>query len=204
MPRKSSRQLWSDHLAKGKVGSTSASERARLEHRESFRGRLLGIDPSLRGTGLALLSFDRGLQVFLDHSETLKLSTRYSQTECLGRISAMVRTLIETWEPDAVAIEETIYVQNFRTAQILGAARGAAIGTASAAGRPVFEYSPLRIKQAVVGYGRASKEQVAAQLQGLLKLKSVLSFDESDAAAVAYCHAIAVGSPRLAPTVSAK
>src|SRR5690606_38364639 len=88
-----------------------------------------------------------------------------------------------------VAVEETIYVQNFRTAQILGMARGAAISAAAMRGLPIHEYSPLRIKQAVVGYGRASKEQITSQMKGLLHLAHALPFDESDAAAVAACHA---------------
>ena len=85
-------------------------------------------------------------------------------------------------------------MQNFRTAQILGAARGAAIGQAGLRGLPVYEYPPLRIKQAVVGYGRASKEQVTRQISGLLGLEEDLPFDEADATAAALCHALtAVG-----------
>jgi crossover junction endodeoxyribonuclease RuvC len=71
----------------------------------------------------------------------------------------------------------------------LGAARGAAIAAVAVAGLTVYEYPPLRIKQAVVGFGRASKEQVARTVKSLLELQSVLKFDEADAAAVALCHA---------------
>jgi crossover junction endodeoxyribonuclease RuvC len=80
-------------------------------------------------------------------------------------------------------------VQNFQTAQILGAARGAAIAAASMRGLPVFEYAPLRIKQAIVGAGRASKEQVARTLQSITGTDLTSCLDESDAAAVALCHA---------------
>jgi crossover junction endodeoxyribonuclease RuvC len=88
-----------------------------------------------------------------------------------------------------VALEQTIYVQNIRTAQILGAARGAAIAAAALGDLPVFEYPPLRVKQAVVGAGRASKEQMARTVAMLLGLGRSLPSDEADAAGVALCHA---------------
>ena len=88
-----------------------------------------------------------------------------------------------------VALEQTIYVQNFQTAQILGAARGAAISAAALQNRPVFEYPPLRVKQAVVGAGRASKEQMARTVMALLGHGRTLALDEADAAGVALCHA---------------
>ncbi len=88
-----------------------------------------------------------------------------------------------------VALERTIYVQNFQTAQILGAARGAAIAAAALGGLPIFEYAPLRMKQAVAGSGRASKEQLARTVRSLLGHARPLAFDEADAAGVALCHA---------------
>ena len=89
-----------------------------------------------------------------------------------------------------MAVEQTIYVQNFQTAQILGAVRGAVIAAAAVRGFPVFEYPPLRIKQAVVGYGRASKEQLARTVVQLLGHEKELDFDEADAAGTALCHAM--------------
>ena len=80
-------------------------------------------------------------------------------------------------------------MQNFQTAQILGAARGAAIAAAALRGLPVFEYPPLRVKQAVAGTGRASKEQLARTVMSLLGHARALAFDEADAAGVALCHA---------------
>jgi crossover junction endodeoxyribonuclease RuvC len=80
-------------------------------------------------------------------------------------------------------------VQNFRTAQILGAARGAAIAAAALHEREIFEYAPLRVKQAVVGRGQASKEQMARTVMALLGHGKPLAHDEADAAGVAVCHA---------------
>jgi crossover junction endodeoxyribonuclease RuvC len=110
--------------------------------------------------------------------------------QCLGEIFKTVDTFIATHAPTHAAFEQTIYVQNFQTAQILGAARGAAIAAAAARGLPVFEYPPLRVKQAVCGFGRASKEQVIRQMTSLLALPANLPSDEADATAVALCHAL--------------
>jgi crossover junction endodeoxyribonuclease RuvC len=155
-----------------------------------FRGWILGVDPSLRGTGFSVVEV-AGLKEFrLICSQVLKLSPKFSQAVCLGRIGNSVRDLLTEHPVTHVAVEETIYVQNFRTAQIMGMARGAVLASAAGSGHEVFEYAPLRIKQSVAGFGRASKEQVAGQIAALLRLPQVLGPDESDAAAVALCHAL--------------
>ncbi|MEK9983194.1 MAG: crossover junction endodeoxyribonuclease RuvC, partial [Opitutae bacterium] len=97
---------------------------------------------------------------------------------------------VESSQIRHVAIEDTIYVQNFQTAQAMGASRGAAIAAAAMRDIPVFEYAPLRIKQAVVGNGRASKEQVARTVRALLANHELLDYDEADATAAALCHAM--------------
>ena len=187
MPRKSSRQLWKDKI-EGKSTSSRRALRSPVG-RPQFKGTILGIDPSLRGTGLAVVEFARPDRPVMLHSKTVKLKPSLSMFQCLGRINAAVAELIDGYAIDAVAVEQTIYVQNFQTAQILGAARGAAIAAAAVREKPIFEYAPLRIKQAVVGAGRASKEQVARTVMGLTGLGTALQYDESDAAAVALCHA---------------
>ena len=158
--------------------------------REQFRGIALGIDPSLRGTGLAVLRFEPGLVGTLLFSQTLRLKARYSMAHCLGEISRTVNEVLDRHEVDHVVLEQPIYVQNMRTALILGAARGAAISAAAARGFPVYEYPPLRVKQAVVGFGRASKEQLARTVRSLLEHRDLLKPDEADAAGVALCHAL--------------
>ena len=97
---------------------------------------------------------------------------------------------MEKWPIEHVAVEQTIHVQNFQTAQIMGSARGAAIAIAAMYAKPVFEYAPLSVKQAVVGVGRADKKQVAGMIRQILKMDEVLPYDEADAAAVALCHAM--------------
>lgn len=185
--------MWAARLKEGKLGKSTVSAAPTSATRTPFRGLVLGIDPSLRGTGLAVLNFLPPSKAEFVVSETVVPGREADLPSCLGAIARAVANLIDTHSPDVVAVEETIYVQNFRTAQKLGAARGAAIGESARRGIPVYEYPPLRIKQAVVGYGRASKEQVARQMSGLLGLGSSLPFDEADAAAVALCHALTLG-----------
>ena len=157
--------------------------------KESFRGKILGIDPSLRGTGLAILECQVNSFRLL-HSETLKFGTKVSSIACLGKIHEMVAHMVDFWQPRHISREETIYVQNFKTAQIMGSARGAALSAAAIRDIPVFEYAPLRVKQAVVGFGRASKEQMSNTLAQMLGLPQSLPFDQADALGLALCHAL--------------
>ncbi len=189
MSGKSSRKLWAQHIARGGAASTKRKAAPGLTLGAPFRGRVLGIDPSLRGSGFALLEYGADGCARILEAATLKLDRKLSMAECLGAIGNQVDDFLNQHSVDHVAVEQTIYVQNFQTAQILGAARGAAIGTAAMRGLPVFEYAPLRVKQAVVGMGRASKEQVARTVRSLTGTNFELRFDESDAAAVALCHA---------------
>lgn len=142
----------------------------------------------MRGTGLAVLDCE-GSSYRLLHSETLKLDRKVSSIACLGKIHELVAHLTDLWQPRHLSCEETIYVQNFKTAQIMGAARGAALSAAAIRNVPVFEYAPLRVKQAVVGFGRASKEQMSHTLAQILGLPQALPFDQSDALGLALCHA---------------
>lgn len=187
MARKSSRKLWTQHLAK--KGSSQPGKQVEVTLGKPFAGRVLGIDPSLRGSGFAVIEYKPGGKPRLLETATLKLGPKVSMPECLGAIGNQVDDFLNQHAVDHVAIEQTIYVQNFQTAQILGAARGAAIAAGAMRGLPVFEYAPLRVKQAVVGLGRASKEQVARTVLSLTGTDLGQRFDESDAAAVALCHA---------------
>ena len=184
---KSSRQLWAKHLAGQSTRPKSADPQSLLR-KTPYEGRILGVDPSLRGTGLAVLDC-HGQSYELLHSETLKLKPKISSIDCLGQIHQSIARLLDLWKPRHLSCEETIYVQNFKTAQIMGAARGAALSAAAIREVPVFEYAPLRVKQAVVGFGRASKEQMAQTLTQMLGLPKVLPLDESDALGLALCHA---------------
>lgn len=187
MAKKGARDLWADKLAGKPVNSGVGVPISLIK--KKYVGTILGIDPSLRGSGFAVVEFSSNGRTVLLRSETLKQKPVVSMAQCLGNICSRVLEILDTYAIDVVALEKTIYVQNFQTAQILGAARGAAIAAASMRGKEVFEYAPLRVKQAVVGHGRASKEQVAKTIRGMLGHGALLELDESDAAAVAMTHA---------------
>ena len=189
MAKKSNRKLWADYLEK-KASSPKAVSNSLDQSSlgESFSGVVLGIDPSLRGAGFAVIHYKKGTVKLLDRV-TLKLAKKYMMMNCLGEIAKQVESLANSHSIDHVAVEQTIYVQNFQTAQIMGAAKGAAIAPVAMRGLAVFEYAPLRIKQAIVGNGRASKEQVAKMVGRFLNVDFEEAYDESDASAVALCHA---------------
>jgi crossover junction endodeoxyribonuclease RuvC len=188
MARMSVRQMWKAKL-EGRL-STPVSWDTPGGRRRPFAGRVLGIDPSLRGTGLALIEFGSGRQALLLRARTVRVPARCSMAEALAEIHRAVTEFLDGSDVRHVALEQTIYVQNFQTAQILGAARGAAIAAAALRDKPVFEYPPLRVKQAVVGVGRASKQQMQRTIMALLGHGAPLAADEADAAGVAMCHAL--------------
>ena len=192
MGRMTVRQMWKAKLEGRSVGPSpgdSPPPGAIPGRRPVFVGRVLGIDPSLRGTGMALLEFAANRTPVLLRYQTVRVPARRKFPEALGDIHRAVAAILEGAGVRHVALEQTIYVQNFQTAQILGAARGAAISAAALGGIAVFEYPPLRVKQAVVGAGRASKEQMARTVMALLGHSRALAFDEAYAAGVALCHA---------------
>lgn len=187
MARMNVRQMWKAKL-EGRSVPSSAPALPSLQ-RPPFHGVVLGIDPSLRGTGLALVEFAPGRQPLLLRCATVRVPAKHPMSVALAEIHRAVTGMLEGVDVKHVALEQTIYVQNFQTAQILGAARGAAIAAVALHARPVYEYAPLRVKQAVVGAGRASKEQMARTVMALLGHGRPLAADEADAAGVALCHA---------------
>lgn len=154
---------------------------------KKFEGVVLGIDPSLRGTGLAVLKSENGKISYLE-SLTIKNKPSLSFAECIGQIHLQTQKMLKKHSPKCVVVEASVYVQNFRIAMTLGAARGAAIAEAASMGLEIFEYPPLRIKQAVIGYGRAGKLQIALSVRDLISSAPLLPFDEADACAAALTH----------------
>jgi crossover junction endodeoxyribonuclease RuvC len=119
---------------------------------------------------------------------TLRFNTKIEANERLIEIYRGVKKLIEEFKPTHVAIEKVFFAKNVVSALKLGQARGAAILAVAEAEIPIFEYSPNAIKQAVVGFGHADKEQVAQMVTRLLGVKDFASTDTSDALAIAICH----------------
>lgn len=153
--------------------------------RERFDGIVMGVDPSLRGTGVAVIRNCAG-QAKLLFSTTLK--TKASPVQALAQIAQSIDGICKQYKPDIAAVEETIYVQNNCTAITLGSARGAALASLTLNQVGYAGFAPTRIKQSVVGHGHASKAQVIAMTRTLLKLADPLPPDEADAAAAALCY----------------
>jgi crossover junction endodeoxyribonuclease RuvC len=149
--------------------------------------RILGLDPGLRITGFGV--FDKlGSEIRYVASGCIK--TR--DGELPGRLKTLldgVREVIASYAPDQVAVEKVFVNVNPQSTLLLGQARGAVICGAVSCDLPVMEYTALQVKQAVVGYGKASKEQVQHMVCRLLQLESSPSADAADALACAICHA---------------
>lgn len=179
----SRRSLWTAKLRGKKIFKSHA-----LAQRTAFCGCILGVDPSLRGSGFSVIEIkpDSSIQ-YLD-SLTLKLSAKKSFVECLGEIFKATDAFLKKYPIKAVGIEQTIYVQNSKVAHILGSARGACLSAVALRDIPVQEFAPLRIKKSVTGVGQATKEQVAQMVRQLLNLPKTLPPDESDATAAALCY----------------
>jgi crossover junction endodeoxyribonuclease RuvC len=158
--------------------------------------RVLAIDASLRNTGVAIIDAAGGKARAL-YFDVIHNKNTVRSSSCLVAIHDRLAELIRTHEPDCCALESVIYVQSYKTAIILGAARGAAILAAAERGLPVFEYAPKRIKQATVGRGSADKGQVAFMIRALLGLTTTPGPDEADALAIGLTHLRAQEAARL-------
>ncbi len=161
--------------------------------------RVLAVDASLRNTGVAIVDANNGKPRSV-YFGTIHNGRSLLSSSCLVAIRDQLVGLIREHEPDCCALESVIYVQSYKTAILLGAARGAAILTAAENGLPVFEYSPKRIKQSTVGRGAAGKDQVAFMVRALLGLTETPDADAADALAIGLTHlrsqeAVAMGLP---------
>ena len=156
--------------------------------------RILGIDPGIAIVGFGLIESDRGTMRMLQYGAViteagLPLATR------LVQIEDDMCALIQQLRPDEIAIEELFFSKNITTGIAVAHGRGVVLCTAERLGVPIFEYTPMQVKQAVVGYGLAEKRQVMDMTRRLLKLKAVPKPDDAaDALAIAICHARSVTS----------
>ncbi len=165
--------------------------------------RVLAIDASLRHTGVAIVDGANGKPRALFFG-TIHNRDALRSSSCLVAIRDRLAQLIREHEPDCCALEAVIYVQSYKTAIILGAARGAAILAAAENGLPVFEYAPKRVKQSAVGSGGAKKNQVAFMMRALLGLTETPDADAADALAIALTHLRAQESVALGITKAAQ
>lgn len=151
--------------------------------------RILGIDPGIAIVGFGLIESNRGSVRMLQYGAVtteagLPLATRLVQIE--NEMTALISQL----KPDEIAVEELFFSKNITTGIAVAHGRGVILCTAERLGVPIFEYTPMQVKQAVAGYGLADKKQVMDMTKRLLKLKAVPKPDDAaDALAIAICHA---------------
>lgn len=138
------------------------------------------------GYGVVLANGNKASMVTMGVLELHKYTDHYLK---LKRIFERVVQLVETYSPDELAIEAPFYGKNVQSMLKLGRAQGVAMAAALSRSVPIFEYAPLRIKQAITGRGNASKEQVALILKHLLNINEMPKYlDATDGLAAAYCH----------------
>lgn len=156
--------------------------------------RILGIDPGIATIGFGVVAFDGNKFETIEYGAV----TSPPHTPMPVRLKMVyddMTYIVEKYQPDEVAIEELFFNTNVTTAIHVGQARGVLVLAAANGGIPVFEYTPLQVKQAVVGYGRAEKRQVQQMVQSILRLKEVPKPDDTaDALAIAICHAHSRGA----------
>ena len=158
--------------------------------------RILGIDPGSRVAGYALLDIEPAMKPIAAGS--WKLHSKPDLASRLSTLAIELRRIIDVYHPTHLAIELSFLADNPRTALILGHARGVVLSEAYQAGLEIFEISATEVKKIVTGQGRADKQLVAQVISSLLKLDfTKLSYDASDAMAIAYAQSVKLRQPML-------
>ena len=148
---------------------------------------ILGVDPSLRGTGYGVIRLAQPQPLALTHG-TIACPKNWERSRCLVKINAMLRDILKQHQPTVCVVESIFYAQNLQTAILMGEARGAALAVIAESGIEIFEIAPRKVKQAVVGYGAAQKSAVAKMVQRMLGLQELPAPDAADALALALAH----------------
>ncbi|MCI6647783.1 MAG: crossover junction endodeoxyribonuclease RuvC [Oscillospiraceae bacterium] len=151
--------------------------------------RILGIDPGVAIVGFGVVDSDKGKNRLVKCG----VITTPAHTQLSSRLNSIYLDLMEliaTFKPEAIAIEELFFNTNITTGISVAQARGVILLACYQSGVPVYEYTPLQVKQAVCGYGRAEKKQVMDMVRRILNLQDVPRPDDAaDAVAIALCHA---------------
>ena len=149
---------------------------------------ILGVDPSLRGTGFGIIRLAKPFPETLTHG-TISCPQNWERSRCFAKISRMLRDILKKHQPTVCVVEGLFFAQNIKTAIIMGEARGAALAVIAEFGIEIFEIAPRKVKQAIVGHGAAQKSAVAKMVQRLLNLDKLPEPDAADALALALTHA---------------
>ena len=159
---------------------------------------ILGVDPSLRGTGYGVIRVAKPFPETLVHG-TISCSSGWARSQCLVKIVQTLREVLKKHSPEICVVEGLFYAQNLQTALIMGEARGVSLAVVAEAGLEIYELAPRKVKQAIVGYGAAQKMAVAKMVQRMLRLPAPPPPDAADALALALAFAQSQGRYGLSP-----
>ena len=155
---------------------------------------ILGIDPGVATIGFGIIRAERGKNTLIQYG-VITTPPGIPLSERLVQIYNDMEQLIDTFKPDEMAVEELFFSKNITTGIAVAHGRGVILLAAEKLGVPVFEYTPMQVKQSVVGYGKAEKKQVMLMTQRLLNMKEIPRPDDAaDALALAICHSRAATS----------
>ncbi len=150
--------------------------------------KIIGIDPGSNTTGWGIIEENSGILSLVDCGAIKAPKKEFNQR--LKYIYQQLTDILQEYKPMEMAIENVFVAKNAASALKLGQARGVAIATAFAQSIPTFDYEPTKVKLAILGYGRAEKEQLAFMVQTMLNTKNLNKpLDTTDALAIAICHA---------------
>lgn len=149
---------------------------------------IIGIDPSLRGTGYGVIRLGKPHPATLAQG-TIACAKTWEHSRCLLKITETLRDVVKEHRPTVCVVEGIFFAQNLQTAIVMGAARGAALVAAAEAGLEIYEIATRKVKQAIVGYGAAQKLAVAKMVQRMLGLAELPAPDAADALALALAFA---------------
>lgn len=153
---------------------------------------ILGVDTALRCTGYGVVEM-QGKRFSVIDCGVIKNDRKSSHSECLRRLAGGIRQVAEEHPPDVASIEGSFYFKNAKTAMVLGMARGTVISTLATLDIQCYEYAPTKAKQAITGYGRAPKDQVAQVMSAMLTLNVTdIPDDSTDALSLCICHGMMV------------
>ena len=151
--------------------------------------RIMGIDPGIATVGFGVIDSEKN-RLKLVSTGVIETPAHTSLSSRLDRIYDDTQELISTFSPDVVSVEELFFKKNITTGISVAHGRGVLLLACYKAGVQIFEYTPMQVKQAVVGYGLAEKKQVIYMVTSILKMKSPPKPDDAaDAVAIALCHA---------------
>lgn len=151
--------------------------------------RILGIDPGLATLGWGVLEAEGGRQRLVGYGCILT-TPKQTLPQRLLQIQEDMQALLDQYQPQEIAFEELFFARNVTTALTVGAARGVGVAVCAAHTRALYEYTPMQVKQAVVGYGKAEKGQVQQMVKVLLHMQDIARPDDAaDALAIALTHA---------------